>query len=315
MKERLLSSWFAKEHWSVSEAALLLYGLDPEKWDYSIPKQECYEEQYSLIYSWDLSPEKIEKLLHDLRCDLEYEVADWRNRENDLVPMRVAQWAWDVSSRFWFDEDFLGYIKNPDNKINYADNSWIDRGYDRYAKLDCWTLDETADLLSGCQAHRDYELKSWHLNAARDELVDSLYRLSLSTRMDIKTQDDRVFFPSKEVVKWAQEKGFSVPPMLLSKMGLSKNNESDKIDSHDNAIKGKSRTRTESIHKQTCQAIAKTLWDANPTMTIEEIKNHPSIQEHGYGKHYTGKNTLRDWLREVDPRPPEAKTGRKKIPV
>lgn len=36
-------------------------------------------------------------------------------------------------------------------------------------------------------------------------------------------------------------------------------------------------------------------------MTITTMSEHPSILEHGGGKLYKGKNTLRDWLSEVAP--------------
>ena len=50
-----------------------------------------------------------------------------------------------------------------------------------------------------------------------------------------------------------------------------------------------------------CQAIAKTLWDINPNMTIEAMTKHPSILKYGNGALYKGKNTLRDWLSPVAP--------------
>ncbi len=61
--------------------------------------------------------------------------------------------------------------------------------------------------------------------------------------------------------------------------------------------------------KLKCQAIAQTLWHLNPKLKIEEIAKNHAIQEYGDGKMYRGKNTLRDWVSEVDPRPKEVKTG------
>lgn len=62
--------------------------------------------------------------------------------------------------------------------------------------------------------------------------------------------------------------------------------------------------------KIACQAIARTLWDIHPDMTIEAMKSHPAILKYGHGSYYKGKNTLRDWLSEVDPRSKDKKTGR-----
>lgn len=51
-----------------------------------------------------------------------------------------------------------------------------------------------------------------------------------------------------------------------------------------------------------CQAIAKALWDIDPSMTIEAMTKHPSILKYGNGGLYKGKNTLRDWLSPVAPK-------------
>ena len=59
--------------------------------------------------------------------------------------------------------------------------------------------------------------------------------------------------------------------------------------------------RPSNIHKLICQAIAKTLWDSHPDMTIAAMTEHRAILEYGSGKYYKGKNTLRDWLSEVAP--------------
>lgn len=64
-----------------------------------------------------------------------------------------------------------------------------------------------------------------------------------------------------------------------------------------------------------CQAIARTLWDEYPEMTIEEMKKHKAIRIYGNGRAYSGKNTLRDWLSVVDPRASENKPGRRKKKV
>ncbi|RFC35903.1 MAG: hypothetical protein DID92_2727743824 [Candidatus Nitrotoga sp. SPKER] len=59
--------------------------------------------------------------------------------------------------------------------------------------------------------------------------------------------------------------------------------------------------RPSQIDKLVCQAVAKTLWDVYPTMTITAMSEHTAILEYGGGKLYTGKNTLRNWLSEVAP--------------
>jgi len=64
--------------------------------------------------------------------------------------------------------------------------------------------------------------------------------------------------------------------------------------------------------KKTVQAVARTLWDTCPDMRNEDMQKHPAILEYAGGNMYQGKNTLRDWLSEVDPRPSSSKPGPKK---
>src|SRR4051812_35158016 len=116
MNEAILSRWFAKEQWGVGDAALLLYGFDPEQWNYSVPKPQYADEVHSQFALWDLSLQGIQSLLHDLRCDLVFEVSERRGGDGDLLsPLKVVQWAWDVRQRFWFNETFMRFIKNPLN--------------------------------------------------------------------------------------------------------------------------------------------------------------------------------------------------------
>ncbi|MGH8403837.1 MAG: hypothetical protein ACRESO_10630, partial [Gammaproteobacteria bacterium] len=76
-------------------------------------------------------------------------------------------------------------------------------------------------------------------------------------------------------------------------------------------VKSDPPLRAEQLDKAACQGIARTLWDSDPTLTIQALSTHPAIQRHGNGAHYKEK-TLRKWLSEVDPRSLEAKTGRPK---
>lgn len=222
----LYSRWFKKSQWTVSDAGLLLYGFDPDKWDHTVPQNEYQNEVQSIIWSWDgaSSLEGIQSLLHDVRCDLVCEVSEVRRGEMDKIsPLRIAQWACDVENRFWFSNEFYQYVQNPKNGINYSDNTWIDRDYDRWSKADCWSLNEAADLLSGSWVGREYEKRSWHPNQLKDEIIFYLHRLSFTKFMRIEELDGIPFFPAVELAKWAIEKQFPVPPKLLEKMGLKAN--------------------------------------------------------------------------------------------
>uniref|UniRef100_I2PWN0 Uncharacterized protein n=1 Tax=Desulfovibrio sp. U5L TaxID=596152 RepID=I2PWN0_9BACT len=93
---------------------------------------------------------------------------------------------------------------------------------------------------------------------------------------------------------WADSKEIPIPGELL---GI--------LDNLEPAI---GRHRNSQLDRQRCEAIAQCLWDKDPTSTIEDIIKHPWIQQFGNGSQYTGKNTLRDWVRKVDPRSSSEKT-------
>lgn len=62
--------------------------------------------------------------------------------------------------------------------------------------------------------------------------------------------------------------------------------------------------------KLTCQSIAKKIWEDNPNYTQVEVKKQPEV--FAYTRKYKGKNTVSNWLSEVDPRPKNIRSGRPK---
>jgi hypothetical protein len=70
------------------------------------------------------------------------------------------------------------------------------------------------------------------------------------------------------------------------------------------------KARDDYQDKLDCQAIARAMWEKTPGATIAKLLRTPELA--AYAKKYPGKNTLRDWLSEIDPRPPENKRGRPK---
>lgn len=62
--------------------------------------------------------------------------------------------------------------------------------------------------------------------------------------------------------------------------------------------------------KSLVHAVAKTLWDEHPKMTIADMLTHKAILTYAGGKNYSAEKTLRRWLSEVDPRTQAEKTGR-----
>ena len=64
------------------------------------------------------------------------------------------------------------------------------------------------------------------------------------------------------------------------------------------------------IDKNACQAVAKALWDIDPNINITQMTKHHSVLNHGGGKKYKGKHTLRDWLYEIVPEHLKNRRGR-----
>jgi hypothetical protein len=62
-------------------------------------------------------------------------------------------------------------------------------------------------------------------------------------------------------------------------------------------------------HRILCREIAKELWRVDPTRTIADICRDDGIQVYGGGRYYTKLETLREWIRDLDPRSDESKKG------
>ncbi len=109
----------------------------------------------------------------------------------------------------------------------------------------------------------------------------------------------------QHLLNMLKNKEFNAPDVFVERLLGSETNESGDTNLQQEKL------RKEQIAKIRCQALAKYLWHLNPHMTIEEMKTHSAIQEYGDGQYYKGKNTVRGWLSEVDPRPEDQKTGPK----
>ena len=99
--------------------------------------------------------------------------------------------------------------------------------------------------------------------------------------------------------------GISLPAFWRNNPNVQSliNNQTTKIDQ---PLK---KLRNDQVDKQLVQAIARTLWDIDPNLTIQALKEHPAVLKYGNGAQYTPK-TRHNWIKEVDPRPLEKKRGR-----
>lgn len=316
--------WLSQETWTIEQAAFLFYGQDPEQWDGMVPKENDSANIYLID---DFGLDNFRTMIHDLRWFIR-EAFNKSGNFDRIEVVRMCQWAYVVQNNFWIDDSFAAYLHSLKDKME-AGYDWFDLDFQKLAKKDLWTQVEILNAITFCPTqlgdwHDQYDscagsvvigaypesFRTLYPKSEQREGVKELFNLSKNAAVFTTVLlDGQSLYKPSQLIEWAQEKNFRLPPKLLEYMGLSDQPESS----------NKSPTRrTSQIHKQLCQAVARTLWDIYPKMTIEEMKTHHAIQEYAQGKIYGGKDTLRGWLREVDPRPPEEKRGaprKKKIPV
>ena len=124
--------------------------------------------------------------------------------------------------------------------------------------------------------------------------------------------------------KWCLEKGITLPGFWFSagwtpdsyrycgwqsdssgKVSLQNTQETD-------GSQPEPTLRSLEIDKLVCQALARTLWDISPQMTIADMCKHEAVQHYGNGRLYKTEYTLRAWLSEVAPPEVKGKRGRPK---
>jgi len=71
---------------------------------------------------------------------------------------------------------------------------------------------------------------------------------------------------------------------------------------------GKNQINAE-INRATIRAVAQTLWDEHPALTIAGLIQHKALQLYGGGKQYSEKY-LREMIKDLDPRPETSRKGR-----
>lgn len=216
------------------------------------------------------------------------------------------------------------------NEENINEEEW-----NFYLKIDGWTLREAILLLEGkspslkppySKFYRSVEELAIRSNEAG--LLNTICggRIGYSTDIEVRPKPakhwyhstkplayDEVFYTEEVVteagvktkinpvafLRWAIGKGLPINDRLntLLQYSIQKEGIGDE----------KTNLRQSVIDKEKVQAIALCLWDNNLDTTIEDIIKHPWVLKFGNGAQYTGKNTLRSWVREVDPRPKSMK--------
>lgn len=126
---------------------------------------------------------------------------------------------------------------------------------------------------------------------------------------------DAVYIEDEHFANWCINKKISLPSFWFPNGWNSYDQEEKKIvdeNSKSESLTDITKLKESQIDKIVCQAIARTLWDIEPDMTIASMCKHQAIQIYGNGKQYTGLHTLRNWLSEVAPDNIKGKKGRPK---
>ncbi|WP_286219727.1 hypothetical protein [Marinobacter apostichopi] len=63
-------------------------------------------------------------------------------------------------------------------------------------------------------------------------------------------------------------------------------------------------------HRILAKEVAGKIWKENPCLTQAQIIEHEAMQKYCGAAYYSDPNTVRNWIRELDPRPPENRRGR-----
>ncbi|QQR80742.1 MAG: hypothetical protein IPJ69_00815 [Deltaproteobacteria bacterium] len=184
--------------------------------------------------------------------------------------------------------------------------------YEYHLRFDSWNMENAAALLLGFNPDL---LIDYAENIAIRNQIDgfaeafSQYLEILEKSQPYSTYD---YPPPSTVLKWAQSKKLPLPGKLR-KMALGFGILKEDSELQFSAESKSDRpTKKSEIDKAIIQAIGRCLWDHEPSMTIEAVKKHKWIKVFGNGAQYKGKNTLRGWLSDVDPRPSDQKTKPKK---
>lgn len=156
-----------------------------------------------------------------------------------------------------------------------------------------------------------------------EEIEEGLFNCYREKVFD-KRQLESVYIEQQPLGKWCLEEGIALPGFWFSAgwkpdsyrysrwQSDSSGKESLLNAQESDGSQPETKLRTVQIDKPVCQAIARTLWDISPQMTIADMCKHDAVQRYGNGRLYKGEHTLRDWLSEVAPPEVKGKRGRPK---
>ena len=134
---------------------------------------------------------------------------------------------------------------------------------------------------------------------------------------------DSVLLQIDDLGIWALKQGLPFPDFCLTQFQkelLQKQLEANKSESastlkktklnQDDADQFWHRLSNSQRSRLITRHIATELWKSDETRTIADIQRHPIVQEYCGAKHYSDKDTIRNWIKDLDPRDVSSKVGR-----
>ena len=149
----------------------------------------------------------------------------------------------------------------------------------------------------------------------RPELThgDFWERVALSARgaIDFKLLAE-YYLAEHEVAEWYLKEGMPLPDFWFTPARAKEYTERYlRENPKEEADKPAPPQRPEQIDRVICQAVARTLWEFEPNMTIAAVCEHKAVRQFANGAHYK-LPTLRKWVGEVAPEHIKGRRGRPK---
>lgn len=141
------------------------------------------------------------------------------------------------------------------------------------------------------------------------EVVSKLYQC-IDDGIFEKADFEQTHLGRKELLDYCLEEDLTPPSFWFTQKGIEqgmKVREEMKV-REDEPERGRHADRD--LDRELCRAIASTLWLLDPKLTIQAIIEHEAIQRFGNGRLYKGRDTIRSWIRDLDPRPGAKGGGR-----
>ncbi|WP_273427150.1 hypothetical protein [Marinobacter sp.] len=206
-------------------------------------------------------------------------------------------------------EEYLSDIEKPENLEN--ESLWYTEIKEEYFERQeqwCRRHDDAAEGLEQCFKYRIFDkdkLEGIHLD--RGIISEFCKEKDLELPSFWFTEEERERFSKgielegEQTTENDSEQGPSEPELPLA--GKIKQVEADRF---------WSRLTNPQRHRILCREIAPLLWKADSGLTQSAIMDHPVIREYCGGKFYADPNTVRNWIKDLDPRPEDQRRGRPK---